>query len=214
MRQRSNKLLYAYWDELRAGRIAPRRFEIEPSRIAELLPETFILERVNRTEFRFRLAGTRVCDWFGREFRGTNFLDYWNDEDRSRLESDVISVAKTGAVLVADVEAAYPDDERATFELLLLPLLHTGARIDRFMGVVANHSAIDHSVLGATAQVSVLQTHLHGPPRGEVSSLNDCVEGPRDAVFHPHLRNARIVRQDRRSFRVYDGGLSGQPKDT
>ena len=47
MKQRTIQTLYAYWNELRAGRIAPRRLEIEPSRISSILPETFMLERTD-----------------------------------------------------------------------------------------------------------------------------------------------------------------------
>ena len=39
MRQPACKQLYAYWDRLRNGRAAPRRFEIEPARIPTLLPD-------------------------------------------------------------------------------------------------------------------------------------------------------------------------------
>ncbi len=45
MKQRTIQTLYAYWNELRAGRVAPRRLEIEPARIGSILPETFMLER-------------------------------------------------------------------------------------------------------------------------------------------------------------------------
>ena len=31
--------------------------------------------------------------------------------------------------------------------------------------------------------------------------------------FQAHIRNARIVRSERRQFRVYDGGLSKNPTD-
>ena len=45
--QRSLQTLYGYWNELRAGRLAPQRLEIEPSRIAGILSETFMLERID-----------------------------------------------------------------------------------------------------------------------------------------------------------------------
>ena len=37
MKQTTIQTLYAYWDGVRAGRIAPRRLEIEPARIAAIL---------------------------------------------------------------------------------------------------------------------------------------------------------------------------------
>jgi hypothetical protein len=53
--------LFQYWDRLRAGRLAPKRTEIEPADIKTLLADTFILEKDARGEAVFRLAGTRLC---------------------------------------------------------------------------------------------------------------------------------------------------------
>ena len=83
MKQRTLHTLYGYWNEVRAGRLAPRRLEIEPSRIAGILSETFMLERVDAATYRYRLAGTRLCELFGSELRGTNFLDGWSEQDRA-----------------------------------------------------------------------------------------------------------------------------------
>jgi len=74
MQQPTSRQLYAYWDGIRNGRIAPRRFEIEPARIASLLPETFIAECTGLLGFRFRLAGTKICEHFGcQTHRQANF---------------------------------------------------------------------------------------------------------------------------------------------
>ena len=79
--------LYGYWNALRAGRIAPRRLEIEPSRIGSILSETFMLERTDPATYHYRLAGTRLCEIFGFELRGTNLLDGWSEADRRRLRT-------------------------------------------------------------------------------------------------------------------------------
>ncbi|MEQ1673140.1 MAG: PAS domain-containing protein, partial [Hyphomicrobium sp.] len=42
MREAITQKLYTYWNDIRAGRLAPKRFEIEPSQIASMLPDTFI----------------------------------------------------------------------------------------------------------------------------------------------------------------------------
>jgi hypothetical protein len=68
MQQPTSRQLYAYWDRVRNGRVAPRRSEVEPAKIAALLPETFIAECAGMLGYRFRLAGTKRQ--FGRELRG------------------------------------------------------------------------------------------------------------------------------------------------
>jgi len=83
----SLQTLYSYWNEVRRGRIAPQRLEIEPSRIAAILSETFMLEVLKPDTYPYRLAGTRLCEMFGSELRGKNFLDGWSEEDRRGLES-------------------------------------------------------------------------------------------------------------------------------
>src|SRR5262245_51420396 len=87
MQQPTIRQLYAYWDEIRNGRLAPRRFEIEPARIAALLPETFIAEGAGMLGIRFRLAGTKICEQFCRELRGVDFLNLWPAKDREALAS-------------------------------------------------------------------------------------------------------------------------------
>ena len=64
MRHRTTQIIYSYWNEARQGRLAPRRFDIEPARIAGVLAETTILEQVDNETYRFRLAGTRITEQF------------------------------------------------------------------------------------------------------------------------------------------------------
>ncbi len=218
MRFKSSKILYSYWDELRGSRIAPRRFEIEPSRIADILPETFILERIGSREIRFRLAGTRVCDRLGGQFRGANFLSCWSKEDRLVLAEELDRISEKGAVLVADVEAQYGEGLLSHFEFLILPLIHTNMRIDRFLGVVSTSLNHCSQGFGTRAALKLRETRLHWPVNSSISSaqaaeeVRETQEMEKPPVFEPHIRHARIVRHDRRSFRVYEGGLSQQGK--
>ncbi len=211
MRQSTNKALYSYWDQVRAGRVAPRRFEIEPARIASILPETFILERVDTGELRYRLAGTRICDQFCTEFRGANFLEGWVGEDRLTLMRKLRVVTGKGAVAVFEMEAAGEGTEPVRFEFLLLPLLHAKPSVDRVLGAV---SVIDPPEwLG---QMPLWPKRLAGIdliwPKQATPDHSDLHDAP-EALL-PHVRHAKIVRQDRRQFRVYEGGrnLDGREK--
>jgi len=204
--------------------MAPRRFEIEPSRIADILSETFILERLGPRSFRYRLAGTRVCDRLGAEFRGADFFSCWSEADRPLIERDLLLVAEKGAVLVLDVETRNARDQRAVFEFIILPLVHTNQVIDRFLGAVSTTSRADWLGSAPLTSLKLIKTELHWPEKGinpckeplesEPSFLPLSATGQSDqlaseqSVFLPHVRTARIVRQDRRSFRVYEGGLS------
>jgi hypothetical protein len=204
MRQKTNQILYSYWNEVRGERVAPRRFEIEPSRIASILPETLILERLDSETFSYRLAGTKICEQFGSEFRGTNFLDGWDAADQTAITRHLETTCSQGGVLVMHVTAGERLDRSspAAFEMTLMPLLHTTTRVTRFLGAV---SAIDPPAwLGsrrlAYRRLSALEVVWpDGRPHQDQAKDNQ-------APLLASLAGARLVKIDRRSFRVLDGG--------
>lgn len=206
MRQRATQSLYAYWNGVRAGRIAPRRFEIEPSRITDLLADTFILERIDTERFRFRLAGTRICDMLGPEFRISDFLDPWGDDDRETLQRMFQNMTGHGGVGLLEVEAATRDGTvTARLEILLLPLLHTRDVVDRFLGSIVAHDHVEQPPASRLLLKRIVSHDIIWPD-GRPHDIVDHMQ--RQSPFLPHIRTARIVRSERRQFRVYDGGLA------
>lgn len=205
MKSKTSQILYAYWNDVRHARLAPRRFEIEPSRIAPILSETFILERLDADMFRFRLAGTRICDEFGAEFRGTNFLDGWAPDDRITLARHMETLTRQGGVGVVTFDVKTPGEGLVTFECLLLPLIHTRDTIDRFLGAL---SRLDGPQTDCDERLALRRLKSADViwPDGRPHSL--IASQKRQMPIMPHVRNARIVRVDRRQFRVYEGGLA------
>jgi hypothetical protein len=194
MQQPTSRQLYAYWDHVRNGRVAPRRFEIEPSMIAAVLPETFIVEGSGALGYRFRLAGTRICEQFGRELRGADLLNLWEGADRDAVASLLRNVVADGVVGHGRFTAYSGTNRQANFEFVLLPLIHTGDTINRVLGAI---TAIEPPFwLGAEPLLrqEILELNLHqpdghqslSPPAGEVISIGS------------------------RRFRVLEGGLGGE----
>jgi hypothetical protein len=222
MKQRTSQILFAYWNEVRAGRIAPRRFEIEPSRIGSILSETFILERSgaarqgDKPVYRYRLAGTKICEQFGDDFRGQDFLEHWDVDDRESLEQALTGMSERGGVCVITFEASTKTTagrvaasrKRLTYEAVMLPLVHTSDSLDRFLGCM---SPLDEPAWLGTERLtekSLLRCELIWPD-GRPFPV---VEKTRQQTpFLAEIRNARLVRSDRRQFRFYDGGLSKSP---
>ncbi len=210
MRHQATQSLYAYWNEVRRGRLAPRRLEIQPARIGGLLVDTFILERADRTSFRFRLAGTRVASRFGMDLRAQDFLSCWSEGDRSLLEHHLAAITELGRAGLFTGEALSvtgPDDGRdlqsVPFELLMLPLMHTGHSIDRLLCMLV---PLEESTL-ATAPISGLKLLAAEAIWPNGAPKDPLVFSDRQSPLTPHVRMARIVRQGRRQFRVYEGGL-------
>jgi hypothetical protein len=205
MQQRTNQVLYAYWNDVRGDRIAPRRFDIEPSQLGAVLSETFILEcQTDSAAPTFRLAGTRICDSFGQEFRGVPFHALFRDEDRARLADTIDDVRAQGAVAVFSATATLDERRKVNFEILLLPLIHTGSSISRMLGAIV---ATDVPQWLGTERLPKLELTEQsrvwpdGRPFAVIEKFNAA------PALMPELSGARLVRVNRRSFRVLDGGL-------
>jgi hypothetical protein len=205
MKQRTLQTLYGYWNEVRAGRLAPLRLEIEPSRIAGILSETFMLERFDAATYQYRLAGTRLCELFGSELRGTNFLDGWSEQDRQLLEHQFASICERGAVVVLTMEGSADTRQRLELEVILLPLLHAGNRIARIIGAMSAASA-PHWLHSEPLRSRRLLRHEVIWPDGRPHSVVE--RSSRQVPFLPRLAGARLVKSNQRQFRVLEGGRS------
>jgi hypothetical protein len=137
MKQATSRELYDYWDRVRRGRPAPRRSDIEPSDIRRILADTFILEVAGREDYTIRLAGTRICNLYGREMKAGNFLDLWSPEDRNAMSTLGTAVGEDAAGAVVTFTARTASGHSLTAELLMLPLSHSGERYDRVLGSIS-----------------------------------------------------------------------------
>lgn len=202
MKQPTSRILYNYWNDIRRNRLAPSRFEIEPAQIAPILSETFILERTDEESYPFRLAGTRICERFGRELRGQDFA-WLAGEDHGIVRKVLTAVTSEGAVAVIEFEADTADGRSATFEAVVMPLVHPADEVTRYLGAI---SAIDPPAwLGAEPLTpSGLLCHDVIWPEGR--SLDLLGDHDRQLPFSPELAAARVVRFERRHFRILDGG--------
>lgn len=217
MRHPATQALYAYWNEVRGDRRAPRRLEIQPARIADALLDTFILERADRGTFRFRLAGTRVASRFGLDLKVQDFLSCWGDGDRALLEHHMAAIAELGRVGLFTGEAEIPGGagetpapQRTSFELLILPLMHTGHSIDRLLCLLVPLDGLDTGRGVAFRRPRLMAAEAVWPAGGP-QDPDELAE--RQLPLNPQVRLARIVRHGRRQFRVYQGGLKEAASD-
>jgi len=210
MKQRTLFTLYSYWNEVRAGRLAPRRLEIEPSRIASILAETFMLERVDHATYPYRLAGTRLCELLGKELRGTNFLAGWNDQDRRLLERVLASVCEQGAVVTLTTDSGTDANHRVELETILLPLLHAGSKVGRIIGATSPSSTPPWLHGDVTLSHRLLHHEVVWPD-GRPHSIIERLGKP--APFLAEPANTRVANAMRRQFRVLEGGRAGTKRE-
>ena len=137
MKHATSRELYDYWNRIRGREAAPERSAIEPGEIRRILPDTFILEVVDRNRYLFRLAGTRICAAYCREIKGSDFLDLWEATDRQAMATLAAAVSSDAAAAVLTLEGRTARGHELAAELLLLPLRHGGLAYDRIIGSCA-----------------------------------------------------------------------------
>lgn len=137
MKLNQTRTLYDYWRSLRKGVRVPARQDIEPSAIARVLGDTFILETLPGHRFRFRLAGTRVGEMFGFEPKGADILNFWPAHDREAVQSLLFTVTEDNAGALIGFTMTTEDGSTASGELIALPLRHLDGTVSRIIGTCA-----------------------------------------------------------------------------
>lgn len=134
IRHNKTQDLLLYWTRLKADRTVPARADIKPRDVKVLLPNMFILHRIDHDHFIFRLTGTSLCHHFGREFRDHNFLSLWDQADRNHMRQILEHVLETAQPAVIHCRAHTIDNQAIEAELLLLPVANDAGTTDRVLG--------------------------------------------------------------------------------
>ena len=138
-----------YWQHKRGDRPMPARADIDPAEIKPLLPYLLIADVfADPVRVRYRLAGTAVCEAFGRNIAG-RWLDelevnggvpFWV-EQYGRLIASRAPVFGRASGMLADVELFRAD-------WTLLPLSSDGLHVDQCLEMedwTKGHPAADYS---------------------------------------------------------------------
>lgn len=191
MKHKSSQILFAHWNERRAGGLLPERSEIDPASIRGALADTFILAFNPLTEHPFRLAGTRVCALFGKELKSSAFTALWSEDGTPPITQLVGAAVDDSIGVVASATGLSETGQKVDLELLLLPLNHCGHSHLRLIGALAPLSA--PYWLGTTRLTALtLGEHRYVGHRIAARTL----------VRPPALPAPRM----RRGLMVYDGG--------
>jgi hypothetical protein len=133
----------AYWDALRAGRLLPKRSDVNPRGIETALENAFILERVAAGIARLRVAGSHLNDVMGMEVRGMPLTAFFVPDQR-RLVADALeemfqTPATCALSLHAPAAAGRPELEA---KLILLPLNSDLGDVSRALGCLVTKGDI------------------------------------------------------------------------
>lgn len=127
----------AYWTALCAGGEVPRRSQIDPRGLENILEYACVLERIAPGIARFRLAGQHLTALAGMEVRGMPLTAFFTPATRAHLSAALEHVFDVPAVaeltLTAEPRAGrVPGGAR----MILLPLRSDLGAIDRALGVL------------------------------------------------------------------------------
>ncbi|QPM89740.1 PAS domain-containing protein [Pseudooceanicola algae] len=128
----------AYWEAIRAGRLVPRRADIDPRGIERALEYAFILERVAPGIARLRIAGSHLSDLMGMEVRGMPISAFVTPASRNKIGDVLEQVFESPAKATVDLysESAIGKPEISA-RLVLLPMKSDLGDISRALGCFA-----------------------------------------------------------------------------
>ena len=186
MNHPQTRALYYYWNGLKQGRLVPAREDIVPRQMKKQLPNIFILERFDSKHFVFRLAGTAICERFGREFRAHNFLTLWRGDDRPQMHDHLNEVINSQTPGFITCRAETIDRNSVDVEILMLPLMDKFGAITQILGSAFATSSTDE--LGHRKLVSQHIVHARILINPGTDLANPAIPPKPTYLGRPHLR--------------------------
>jgi len=187
MKHRNSHLLVGYWNRTRRGRNAPDQSDIDPRAIKRMLSQVFILEARDTAHPTYRLAGTNLCDQFGQELRGTNFLSLWEARARDTLALLLGQSLASNLPLCLSAIGETARCGMVEMETVLAPLTFRSGASLRFLGItqfLADASQLDGAI--------VLQRLTGSKMIREGEPVQTDVEPPAPPPFESGRRSGRL----------------------
>jgi len=111
--------LFAFWQEKRGAHAMPARRAIDPIDLWTWLGNLMLIERAPAGEFRYRVYGTGLAEYYGRDLTGKTTAQL-RPEVRALVLAEYAEVCRTGKPLVV-THARRVREQRTPVEKLILP---------------------------------------------------------------------------------------------
>src|SRR5579871_4780749 len=134
MKHRNSHFAVGYWSRIRNGRDTPDQADIDPRALKRLLPFVFLLD-ARGGMFTYRLAGTTLCERYGGELRGRDYLHPWDADSRKHLSELLTRSLKARLPLCLTSVGATNDCRVIEIETVLMPVTLGADHPERFLGV-------------------------------------------------------------------------------
>ncbi len=197
MRVQATIEIFDYWNRIRGAADAPLKSQVEPSAVPHLLQSLFILETRDAGNIGFRLAGTRICDLFGRDLRGERFSSLWGNGQHADIERTAMGVMDHAMPALFNATGYSTIGHQASFEIIMMPLRSPHGACDRLLGAIAPTAAASWLEVVPLEFLALDRSRLlpgkFAPPApAELRPINEIVAG-KSAGFGQVMR--RMVSQ-------------------
>ncbi|WP_170600533.1 PAS domain-containing protein [Ruegeria arenilitoris] len=133
----------AYWTALLSGDGVPKRSQIDPRGLENILEYTFILERIAPGLARFRLAGSHLNKIAGMEVRGMPLTAFFDPSARDQVSEALEEVFAAPAIgEFSLVSKGKLGRTRLQARMILLPLRSDLGDVSRVLGVMVSDGTI------------------------------------------------------------------------
>ena len=131
-----SRALFRYWEAIRGEMSAPPRDWLDLKKIRPLVPFLFIIERKSGQDYVWRLAGTRVCEFWGTELTGKPAFPQGERFERETLNRLLDGVVDRHQPFVLRFRLNSLLGTNAAAEFIGLPLRARGSGATYVFGVV------------------------------------------------------------------------------
>lgn len=162
----------AYWCALRDGAKIPKRSQIDPRGLENILEYAFILERIAPGIARFRLAGNHLTNLAGMEIRGMPLTAVFTVAARNQISAVLEHVFDAPAVAELTLNSAVSRGRAALdARMILLPLESDFGEISRALGVLVADGPVSDLADGAVSGRAAVRFDLDATILRPVSGL-------------------------------------------
>ncbi len=134
----TTRSLFQVWDAIRRGRSAPSRDELDLRTIKDLLSTIAVIERNPvQSAYAFRLAGTALRKFFGKELTGTSFLALWSPVEKATIAELASLVVSKHQPATVRFKGFVKDGRAEGLELIMLPITRADRQETQIIAAIA-----------------------------------------------------------------------------
>ncbi len=163
----------AYWSALRTDAEVPKRAQIDPRGLENILEYAFIVERIAPGVARFRLAGRHLRDLAGMEVRGMPLTCFFTPAGRTRISVVLEHMFDAPSVAELTLTSERKSGANAEARMILLPLRNDLGTVNRALGVLI----ADGPMAATPTRFDIDRTSLRA------------VNGPQEVLEEDQMRN-------------------------